>query len=101
MSIQNKLPFPNEWNKNNSDSVLFYNKCEPYVETYEELNNLTNISLFFKIFGISVIIIILFINIWLFTYHNNYVFRRQCRKYYIFLMIGSSVVLTDTYLLEV
>jgi len=102
MSVLNKtIPFPNDWDSNNPGAVDFYNKCMRYAESTNDLYDMIKTSYFFIYFALSIIVFILFTNLWLFRYYKSYVFKRQCRKYYFCLMLGSLIILIDTCLLEV
>ncbi|ORX84865.1 hypothetical protein BCR32DRAFT_291034 [Anaeromyces robustus] len=96
-----KIEFPSNWDENNVGAVDFFNRCLPYVKKTEDFYDIAGVSIYFIVFGVIAIGYILFINIWLLSYYKSYIFKRQSFKYYLCLLVGSLMILLDTYFLEI
>ncbi|ORX83628.1 hypothetical protein BCR32DRAFT_266852 [Anaeromyces robustus] len=95
-----RIPFPSEWDSDSVGASDYYERCYPYVEKEEDFYDIAKISPIFIVFAILCILGIIGINLWLMRYYKSYIFKRQCRTYYLCLMVGSLTVMIDTFLLE-
>eukprot|EP00833_Pecoramyces_ruminatium_P012328 jgi/Orpsp1_1/1186360/evm.model.d7180000049977.1 len=95
------IPFPSKWDESNPGAVDFYNKCLKYIDKTDDLYEYASVSVVFIVFAILIILFIFVVNVWLLTYHQTYIFKRQCINYYICLLIGSLQILIDDLLREI
>eukprot|EP00833_Pecoramyces_ruminatium_P000956 jgi/Orpsp1_1/1174988/evm.model.c7180000052222.1 len=95
------VAFPSKWDQESLGAVDFYNRCSHVVDKEEDFYEIIKTSSFYYVFACSVVAFVIIINIGLFYYYNSYVFKRQCRIYYIGLLVGGLIMIMDSFLLGV
>jgi len=93
--------FPSKWNYDSVGAHAFYDKCKDYVNNENDFYDLTKTSIFYYVFGGVAGAFVICVNCLLFYNFNNYLFKRQCRLYYFCLMLGSIIIVFDSYLLGI
>ena len=101
MSDSKVINFPSKWDSDSVGAIKFYEKCLPYVKETDDFYKITDISIVFNVISILSVVFILIVNLWLFKFHNNYLFKRQCVFYYVLLFIGTLIASVDCILIEV
>jgi len=99
--INNKFPFPKDWDITNERTVKYFNKCSKYVDSQEELLSLFHIKLFFYIYCYVMIFIIIISTILIIIYRDSYIIKRSSPKLLIIFCIGCIINIGNSYGIQV
>ncbi|ORX82935.1 hypothetical protein BCR32DRAFT_267320 [Anaeromyces robustus] len=99
--INDKFPFPDDWDKKNPRTVSYFNKCSQYVDSQEELLSLFHLKSFFYIYCYFMIICIIISAILILIYRNNYIIKRSSPYLLIQFCIGCIICISNSYGIQV
>jgi len=99
--INDKFPFPEDWDINNERTVAYFNKCSQYVETQQELISLFHIKPFYYIYSYVMIICISISTIFIIICRDNYIIKRTSPMLLIIFCIGCIICITNSYGIQV
>jgi len=99
--LNDKFPFPENWDKDNKRTVTYFNKCSQFVDSQEELLSLFHIKLFYYIYCYIMIICFIISAILIIIYKDNYIIKRSSPELLIMFCIGCIICVSNSYGIQV
>jgi len=97
----NNIPFPDDWDKENTRAVAYFNKCSKFVNSQEELLSMFHIKLFYHIYCYVMIICVILSAILILIFKNNYIIKRTSPNLLIMFCIGCIICISNSYGIQV
>jgi len=99
--INDKFPFPEDWDIDNTRTVSYFNKCSQYVDSQQELISLFHIKPFYYIYCYIMVICIIISAILIIICRDNYIIKRTSPLLLIMFCIGCIICIVNSYGIQV